>query len=180
MAKSRASYDHNLFTVSIVKLNLRKSTCLMVVVVLQLEPMLLGRMQMKQAAFAYIEVLIQVHVQRQSTVHFPVSVSVSLSVCVCVCASLLLCGMPPIVFGCPTEDEQISILLLWFGTSASAVCTNCKLQYCLALDLIQFLIIRSTQPETAVGEWVQNGWPKKAPESFWFRLLSYSSLVNFN
>lgn len=26
MAKSRASYDHNLFTVSIVKLNLRKST----------------------------------------------------------------------------------------------------------------------------------------------------------
>lgn len=175
MAKSRASYDHNLFTVSIVKLNLRKSTCLMVVVVLQLEPMLLGRMQMKQAAFTYIEVLIQVHVQRQSTVHFPVSVSASLSVFVC--ASLLLCGMPPIVFGCPTEDEQISILLLWFGTSASAVCANCKLQYCLAFDLIQFLIIRSTQPETSSGR-MSAKWLTK--ESTRVLLISLAFIFLFN
>lgn len=87
MAKSRASYDHNLFTVSIVKLNLRKSTCLMLVrrPAVAAEPMLLGQMQMKQAAFAYIEVLIQVHVQRQSTVQL-----LSLSLCLYVFESVAL------------------------------------------------------------------------------------------
>lgn len=101
---------------------------------------------MKQAAFAYIEVLIQVHVQLQSPVQCPVSSFQCL--CVCVCESVALWHATNCVWLPHRRRANIDFVsLIWYFRFR---CLR-KLQYCLALDLIQFLIIRSAQPETAVA-----------------------------
>lgn len=88
--------------------------------------------------------LIQEHGQRQTRVQCPVS---SICVYVCECESVALWHATNCVWLPHRRRANIDFVsLIWYFRFR---CLR-KLQYCLALDLIQFLIIRSAQPERAV------------------------------